>query len=103
MGIRRDHQYRADADGDWHTMGSEIADVMEPHPVILSHDELAVLRLVSLGWSTTAIADKLGFQYNTVNRIMNRMTDRIWPHGFSSDRHRRVMLVLFYQRFYEGC
>ena len=76
---------------------------MEPEPVTLSDDELAVLRLVSLGWSTTAIGDSLGFQYNTVNRTMNRMTDRIWPHGFTSGRHRRVMLALYYQRFYGGC
>ena len=76
---------------------------MEPEPVTLSGEELAVLRLVSLGWSSSAIADRLGYQWNTVNRTMNRMTDRIWPHGFSDGRHRRVMLVLYHQRFYGGC
>ena len=84
-------------------MSSGVARNMEPEPVELSADELAVLRLVSLGWSTTVIADELGFQYNTVNRIMNRVWDRLWPGGFTAGFHRRVMLVLFYQRFYGGC
>ena len=76
---------------------------MEPEPVKLSYEEVRVLQLLSLGWSTGPIAKELGYQYNTVNRIASRVLDRIWPHGLSPGRDRRVMLVLYYLRFYGGC
>ena len=76
---------------------------MEPDPVTLSDQELAVLRLLSLGWHNTSIGDELGFGKSNVGRLIRSAVDKLWPAGFPSDRHRRTMLALYYQRFYGGC
>ena len=62
-----------------------------------------MLRLVSLAWSNASIAEELGYGRKSVEQTLNTIIHRIWPAGFPSNQHRRIMLVLYYQRFYGGC